>query len=1066
MQVSTPIQSDRSRFGHQTATSIPVGPSTAVAQPAFSGADAAAPAESLQAHFGVKFGNASGDDAAINRLPAGVKQIVEVAKATALATNAPQITADHVVYAAAAQLQRLLGGGPKSAEDQQMKATLTKALFPHAAKNDQTEQDMIEMLGDTITSLTAHFEEKYEGMSQSSSVALEPNLAESLQKVGKLDDPLYLLMAVIRGDQGVKDTYKVAGRHLSVLEGVEQNLQLQHIVSAFKKDPGLSAVLHGSLTKMMMLNDADKDAFQLHSLVAGMVALAAEVKTYPSVLKGTGQLPLEQQRVKWALDALIPPDQRKGATVEQLGFALQQAQAKLMKMSPAANPAEAQKNQKAALTALHRFANDSKRSDFSPAALVSYLKTDLAKSAEGPNEAKAVAQVLENIPKNVTNNRLEQMKNATASQSKVAKDPKAFYAVLDEQFLQDNSAMSTEQYAGIKQMIADFENASNQTGDKGKYQRRLDLLLNKMKWVYTETNLDLDAVERQLNDDHTGLEKPKEKILEYIAVQKNLEEQGLPPTGAILGMVGPPGVGKTSLATSLGKATNRQVARIALGGLKKEEDLRGHDSTYVGSLAGRIAKAIAQSGSMNPIVVLDEIDKVGADELKDALLELLDPKQNHKFVDKFIGDEVPIDLSKCMFVLTANYAQQIPPALADRVDMVELEGYDLTEKLAIAKNHLIKQVGQATGLKPEELNFSDEAIGRIVDEYTYEDGVRDLNRKLQSVAAKRVVDKARGKALAPEISADEIKERLGNSKIKKPTLKPATPGRVNGLAVLGSGGLLLRLLCTKHVEDMPVPPGLPKPQVDIRYAEGVPNKNAGEMAYDSLMHAKSYLRSEQGMAELKRQGFDAEAYRGKRIELAPQTEDAGKMDGPSAGAAKVTLMTSVLTNRPIRHDIAMTGTITALGEVGAIGGLKQKIRGATAAGARVVLFPKDNFEGNEWLEIPDRVKAKLELTDIETLKKNPEMKVPKGKDIIVCPVDRVEDVMDVCLLPGEKKAKATAVADAPSPEAPAGPFSEEDVSVLQSLVALVRNGMNPGTAAAAEPPKFSGNTKKPLQLVG
>lgn len=582
--------------------------------------------------------------------------------------------------------------------------------------------------------------------------------------------------------------------------------------------------------------------------------------------------------------------------------------------------------------------------------------------------------------------------------------------VLEEQKFQPNAVMKDDIYEQLANLIEDFDGASESGGDKAKYERRLDYLLNKINWAYTEQNLDVAKAKKQLEADHTGLEEPKKKILRYLAVQKTRDDKGLPPSGKIMAMVGPPGVGKTSLAMSLGRAMGRQVVTCKLGNVKNKEEITGFSSTYVGSLPGKIAEAIASAKSMNPIVVLDEIDKVSP-EMEPVLMDLLSPTSNHAWLDSFLG--VPLDLSNVMFVATANDLGKISPPLRDRMDIIDLDGYDGTEKLAIAKNHLVPKQAQEAGLDPKELRFTDPGLQTLIDDYTFEAGVRNLEFRIKDVAENYNTQKLSGEKVPTRIGPKEVREILGPSMIRKPELKPAAVGRVNGLAVMGDiGGALFRFITGKNVQ--PRGAGFADVDAQVAYPQGFPNQEAGKMSIDSLHDVREWINANIPLLA-ERYGFEREANKGQMFYLTPQKEQKdGDYDGPSAGAAKTTMMVSAMTNRRVRNDLAMTGTMNAFGDVGAIGGLRHKIRGAIAAGCRVVLFPMDNFEDHEWARIPQRMKDELALVDIEDLKANPDMPIPDGKKVIVCPVQRIEDVLDVSLLdPPAAKTRQTPTTPVP-----------------------------------------------------
>ena len=435
----------------------------------------------------------------------------------------------------------------------------------------------------------------------------------------------------------------------------------------------------------------------------------------------------------------------------------------------------------------------------------------------------------------------------------------------------------------------------------------------------TKERLNVNAARKILDADHFGLQKVKERILETLAVRQLEPEQPC----QILCLVGPPGIGKTSIAMSVARALNRKLARISLGGIHDEAEIRGHRKTYIGAMPGRIIAGITQAGSKNPLLLLDEIDKLGSDYRGDpsaALLEVLDSEQNGTFRDNYL--EIPFDLSQCMFITTANTTDTIPRPLLDRMEVIELSSYTDEEKLVIAKRHLLPKQMKKHGLQRTQLKLTDEAIRDIIRCYTRESGVRNLERELGGVCRKATMRIVSGEATGPlKVGAAELEEYLGPRKILPDKLAPAdTVGLVTGLAWTAVGGETLEVEC--NVVD-----GTGKLEL---------TGNLGNVMKESVHAALSYIRSR---AELLHIAPDF--YKTKDIHV-HFPEGAIPKDGPSAGITVCTAIVSALTGAPVRRDIAMTGEISIRGRVLPIGGLKEKTMAALRHGVKTVIFPKDN----------------------------------------------------------------------------------------------------------------------------
>jgi len=446
---------------------------------------------------------------------------------------------------------------------------------------------------------------------------------------------------------------------------------------------------------------------------------------------------------------------------------------------------------------------------------------------------------------------------------------------------------------------------------------------------------DLERAEEVLNEDHYGLDRVKERIIEYLAVQQRVDKLKAP----ILCLVGPPGVGKTSLGQSIAKATNRKFVRMALGGVRDEAEIRGHRRTYIGSMPGKILQSMTKVAVRNPLFLLDEVDKMGADFRGDpssALLEVLDPEQNHTFVDHYV--EVEFDLSEVMFVATAN-SLNIPPALLDRMEVIRLAGYTEDEKINIAVNYLLQKQIKTHGLKQGEINVTQSAIRDIIRYYTREAGVRSLEREIAKICRKVVksllVDK---KASKITVSARNLDKYLGVRRFSYGMAEKANQvGQVTGLAWTEVGGELLTIESVKI-------PGKGKT---------ITTGKLGDVMQESIQAALSVVRSRS-----KRLGIPEDFYQNNDIHI-HLPEGATPKDGPSAGIAICTAMVSVLTGIPVRADVAMTGEITLRGEVLPIGGLKEKLLAAHRGGIKTILIPQENTK--DLGDIPDNIKNKLDI---------------------------------------------------------------------------------------------------------
>ncbi|MGO8678200.1 MAG: endopeptidase La [Limisphaerales bacterium] len=466
--------------------------------------------------------------------------------------------------------------------------------------------------------------------------------------------------------------------------------------------------------------------------------------------------------------------------------------------------------------------------------------------------------------------------------------------------------------------------------------------LAELPWTkVTQDALDLDQAQKILDRDHFDLEKVKRRLIEYLAVRK-LNPDG---HGPILCFVGPPGVGKTSLGQSIAEALGRKFARVSLGGMRDEAEIRGHRRTYIGSMPGRIIQELRRLGTRNPIIMLDEIDKLGIDFRGDpasALLEVLDPHQNRAFVDHYL--DVPFDLSQILFIATANYMDPVPAALRDRMEVIDIPGYTELEKLAIATNYLVERQLKENGLLAAQCSWNSESLVRIISDYTHEAGVRDLERQIGAVCRGVAAEVARGRREQVVVTPALVQEMLGPPRFVRETrLKTSAPGIVTGLAYTPAGGEVLHIEATSY-------PGNGKVLL---------TGHIGEIMKESVQAALSLVRSRQ-----KELGIPPDAFKDVDIHVHVPSGAVPK-DGPSAGVAMFTAIASLFMKRPVRATVAMTGEITLRGLVLPIGGLKEKCLAAMRAGVEQVIIPK--FNEKDLPELPEEVKRKLKITPVEDI---------------------------------------------------------------------------------------------------
>lgn len=493
----------------------------------------------------------------------------------------------------------------------------------------------------------------------------------------------------------------------------------------------------------------------------------------------------------------------------------------------------------------------------------------------------------------------------------------------------------------VKEELMRYEMLPQANGESGVIKTYIDWLMDLPWWQTTKDNEDLENAQNILDEDHYGLAKVKERIMEYLAVKQMTNSLKAP----IICLVGPPGVGKTSLARSVARALDRKFVKMSLGGVRDEAEIRGHRRTYLGALPGRIIQGMKKAGVINPVFLIDEIDKMASDYKGDpssAMLEVLDPEQNSMFSDHYI--EEPYDLSKVLFIATANYLENIPPALQDRLEIIQLSSYTDIEKVNIAKEHLLPKQMEENGLKDNQLTINDDMLLYLIRYYTREAGVRQLERTIASICRKTVLAILKDKKEAIVLDKDLVHEWLGNEKVdygKKE--KEDQIGTVTGLAYTSFGGDIL--------------------QIEANRFEGKGNLiltgQLGDVMKESASIALDYIRS-----HAKEYGIDPKIFEKTDIHI-HVPEGAVPKDGPSAGVTMTTALVSCLSDRPVKANLAMTGEVTLRGNVLPIGGLKEKSLAAHRSGITTILIPKGNEKDLE--EIPDEVKEAVTFIPVSTV---------------------------------------------------------------------------------------------------
>jgi ATP-dependent Lon protease len=602
-----------------------------------------------------------------------------------------------------------------------------------------------------------------------------------------------------------------------------------------------------------------------------------------------------------------------------------------------------------------------------PSALANLIATTMRLKTAEKQELLEEADVEARLRKLtiILNRELEVLELGTKIQSQVQSEmehsQREYFLRQQLKAIQEELGEGDEQQAEIAELRAQIEEAKLPEEADRQARRELDRLAKLppaaaeygvirtyLEWILslpwnetTEDDLDLEKAQAILDEDHYDLEKVKARIIEHLAVSKLKDDL----SGPILCFVGPPGVGKTSLGQSIARALGRKFVRISVGGVRDEAEIRGHRRTYIGALPGTIIRALRDAGSKNPVFMIDEIDKMGSDWRGDpssAMLEVLDPAQNSSFRDHYL--DLPFDLSRILFICTANVLETIPPPLLDRMEIIRLSGYTEDEKLGIAKRYLVPKQLEAHGLTDEQIKFSDNALRHLIREYTREAGVRNVDREIAALCRKAAAEIAAGKRKRVRVDERRLRSWLGRPRFSGEVRKRTSdPGVATGLAVTPFGGDVL------YIEATTMP------------GEGrlIVTGQLGDVMRESAQAALSWIRS-----HARDLGLEADWFEGKDVHIHVPAGAVPK-DGPSAGVAMATALASLALGRPVSEDVAMTGEITLTGQVLPIGGLREKVLAAQRAGVHTVVFPKENEDDLE--DLPREVRKSMTFVPAETI---------------------------------------------------------------------------------------------------
>jgi ATP-dependent Lon protease len=615
----------------------------------------------------------------------------------------------------------------------------------------------------------------------------------------------------------------------------------------------------------------------------------------------------------------------------------------------------------------------------SPSALANLIASTMRLKTEEKQELLAEANVEERLRKLtvILNRELEVLELGTKIQSQVQsemeKSQREYFLRQQLKAIQDELGEGDEQQAEIAELRAQIEEAGLPDEAEKQARRELDRLAKLppaaaeygvirtyLEWILslpwnttTEDDLDLERARRILDEDHYDLEKIKDRIIEQLAVSKLKQDVA----GPILCFVGPPGVGKTSLGQSIARTLGRKFVRISVGGVRDEAEIRGHRRTYIGAMPGTIIRALRDADSKNPVFMIDEIDKMGADWRGDpssAMLEVLDPAQNNAFRDHYL--DLPFDLSQVLFICTANQLEPVPPPLRDRMEILQLSGYTEDEKLGIARRYLVPKQLQAHGLEPGQVTFTEKALRLVIREYTREAGVRELERQIAALCRKAAREIAEAKRERARVDETRVRAWLGRRRFPGEVRKRTSdPGVATGLAVTPVGGDVLFVEATAM-------PGRGRLVV---------TGQIGDVMKESAQAALSWVRG-----HARDLGLEADWFEGRDVHIHVPAGAVPK-DGPSAGIAMATALASLALGVPVSEDVAMTGEITLTGQVLSVGGIKEKVLAAQRAGVRTVILPRENEPDLE--DLPEEVRKSMEFVPVDTVAEVIEAAFPRSR---------------------------------------------------------------------------------------
>lgn len=973
----------------------------------------------------VRFGNNNGrppidESRMLATKPPLTQHLVEEARTFAAITGASQVQPTHLLYVVLGEFLNNIGDvlaspNPGGSDDvKQLREVFTALGLEGGPGNAQEAaaaiHDAMLMLEAVITAPEGTPEKEL------SQVRLRPELARLIEAT---DEPAALFSLIRQAGNNIRDLsddFKTTSKSLAGLEEKLSDMPPRRESGIFVPSKGSLPVLArqqlmdpvellmrirqknrimepiiGTASKIAAIGGESQAGIE--HVVMTLITLAEVAFENPELIEDDiSSIPPDFIFHRIAADTLVPPEKRDGLSNRQILKMLGKAKSELA-------------------TYVYRNGQQAQESFQPNFNLNTDLRFVLGNLLGGPpNRSVTLGDFLDtlhqqyaNTPDQFSKGSANAVKTLDAFSEALA-NPEAVTAEAEmddpetaEDFMEILEAkkdkMTPETYNQIKKQIKKFEKADKT--EEAKHWNRLNFILTELDWEYKPIDIDLGEVRQLLDREYTGREDLKEKMMEFFAVLKRRQETGEPPSGYIFLMDGAPGIGKTKFAEVIAKATGLDFQQVSLGGVDDPTEIHGHNFTYVGSQPGRIARGIAKSGSMNPVLLLDEVDKMDKGHKGDpyaTLHDVLDPEHNHRFTDHYL--DIPLDLSQTIFVGTSNDLSKMPQSIRDRMEVIRLDGYDTEQKIAIAENHLVEKARKKVSKKmgADEFGMDRDAIRALIEDYTSEAGVRGLERKIQTLALKVNAARMQGKEAGSVIHAEDLEEYLGISDVRKPELEAPDVGAVNGLYVRGDrsgGGVAVfeaSLIPSEELKD---------PEQTGKITLKNPYHNLSNLSQDSLTRAFDWLMSTRNTK------YPVERPKGQNQEVVVSTEKLIDLDGDSAGAAKALAMISLLTGRPVRHDVAMTGTITLRGKVHAIGGVDKKLEGAMQWGMNVVFIPKQN-ETDYIKDVSDRAKEKMQLMSIDQFN---DPSFPKDPDkMAVVTVDRIEDILDYALLPQSEEA--------------------------------------------------------------